>query len=74
MEREEMMQKLSDELLEQIAGGMTAQEEQHVRESILSIKEHGLDQEFALRVMDTVDDPVLRQEYCDYIIQNWDLV
>lgn len=51
---------------------MTAAQEQHIRESILSIKENGLDQEFALAVMDTVDDPVLRQEYRDFIIQNWD--
>ena len=74
MEHDGIMKKLSRELLEQVAGGMTADQEQHVRASMLSVKEHGLDQEFALRVMDTVEDEALRQEYKDYIIQNWDLI
>ena len=43
MEHDGIMKKLSRELLEQVAGGMTADQEQHVRASMLSVKENGLD-------------------------------
>ena len=66
------MNKLSDELLEQIAGGLSGGEVMLINATIASMKKEGYSLEDALETLSTIKDPRLRQETLDYVAANWD--
>lgn len=72
MKSEDAVNKLSDELLEQIAGGLSGGEVILINATIASMKKEGYSLEAALETFSTIKDPRLRQETLDYVAANWD--
>lgn len=72
MKSDDTLNKLSDELLEQIAGGLSAGEVLLINATIASMKKEGYSLEAALETFSTIKDPRLRQETLDYVAANWD--
>ena len=72
MKSDGTMNKLSDELLEQIAGGLSGGEVILINATIASMKKEGYSLEAALETFSTIKDPRLRQETLDYVAANWD--
>ena len=72
MKSEDAVNKLSDELLEQIAGGLSGGEVILINATIASMKKEGYSLEAALETFSTIKDPRLRQETLDYVTANWD--
>ena len=72
MKSEDAVNKLSDELLEQIAGGLSGGEVILINATIASMKKEGYSLEAALETFSTIKDPRLRQETLDYVTTNWD--
>ena len=71
MKSEDAVNKLSDELLEQIAGGLSGGEVILINATIASMKKEGYSLEAALETFSTIKDPRLRQETLDYVAANW---
>ena len=72
MKPDDTFNKLSDELLEQIAGGLSGGEVILINATIASMKKEGYSLEAALETFSTIKDPRLRQETLDYVTANWD--
>ena len=72
MKSDDAVNKLSDELLEQIAGGLSGGEVILINATIASMKKEGYSLEAALETFSTIKDPRLRQETLDYVTANWD--
>ena len=72
MKSDGTMNKLSDELLEQIAGGLSGGEVILINATIASMKKESYSLEDALETLSTIKDPRLRQETLDYVAANWD--
>ena len=72
MKSDDAVNKLSDELLEQIAGGLSGGEVILINATIASMKKEGYSLEAALETFSAIKDPRLRQETLDYVAANWD--
>ena len=72
MKPDDTFNKLSDELLEQIAGGLSGGEVILINATIASMKKEGYLLEAALETFSAIKDPRLRQETLDYVAANWD--
>ena len=63
--------KLSDDALDQVAGGMTADQEEELHGMAAHLKQMGCTKERAKGYF-MISDEQLLQEYYDYIDKNWD--
>ena len=61
MKPDDTFNKLSDELLEQIAGGLSGGEVLLINATIATMKKEGYSLEAALETFSTIKDPRLRQ-------------
>lgn len=74
MKSDGALNKLPDELLEQVAGGMTDDQERTLKNTVAYLKQREYTLDDALGYFTAVNDPALRREIQDYLIANWDLL
>ena len=74
MEHEEIMKKLSDELLDQVAGGLDEWQERLLDATMAQMKSEGMSLEDAVKALENDKLPDISKEITDYITQNWDQI
>lgn len=65
---------IPDELLDQIAGGLSEEVESTLWKAMVALKANGTSLDRTLEIFAKTEDPTLREESLAYIAANWDLV